>query len=127
MDGCEIGADAIARWLRRKLAAREWSPADFARHLGVRSGTVSRWLNAMQPPSPAFCDRIADLLHEDPDLVLTLAGHRPEPRRLDPDDPRRRIVAKVKRVELNEERVAYLDRLLDEMAERPLPRPSGDR
>jgi hypothetical protein len=63
-------------------------------------------------PDPQSCDRIADVLGVDPDLVLTLAGHRPAIEPLQPDDERRELIGYVRRLRLTDDRVTALRSLL---------------
>lgn len=110
----EVTDITLAAWLDRQLARREWSRADFARHLGVGTGTVSKWFGGRQP-SPEYSDRIADVLGADPDVVLALAGHRHLDEEVDPDSSEGRITAKVRRIAWTEERVRFVENLLDSM------------
>lgn len=101
-------AEQTAAWLKARMRGRQWTASDLARALDVGTGTVSRWLRAVQPPAPAYCDRIADVFGVEADLVLTLAGHRPATEPLSPDDPRARLVALLKRVDLDRDERAWL-------------------
>lgn len=101
----------LAEWLERQLRRREWSRSDLARHLGVGTGTVSKWFNGRQP-SPEYIDRIADVLGADRDLVLSLAGHRALDEELDPESPAGRIHALVDRMEWTDEKVIAIEGLL---------------
>jgi transcriptional regulator with XRE-family HTH domain len=78
--------ESFHAWLRRQLQRRDWSQADLARRMNAATGAVSNWVRGERIPNPQSCERLADVLGEDPDFVLTLAGHRPP----DPsdDDPR---------------------------------------
>lgn len=98
--------------MRSELRRREWSAADLARRLGTPAATVSRWLSAQRRPSPASCDRIADVFGADVDLVLTLAGHRAGIEPVKPDDPGTRIMALLRRVNLTPDRAAGLEATL---------------
>lgn len=64
-------------WLESQLLRREWSRSDFARRLGTRPATVSRWILGVRTPDPESCEKIADVLFVDVDEVLAIAGHRP--------------------------------------------------
>lgn len=97
----------LANWLREQLRIREWTQSDFARRLNVGTGTVSRWMQG-RPPDTSYCDLIADVLHADVDLVLSLAGHRPP---VAPDalsDQRRELHALLDRIPLDARTVAQL-------------------
>ena len=59
---------------------------------------VNRWTRGERIPSPASCDLIADVLRLDLDVVLWQAGHRPQTRQVDPDDPTIEIIGLVERV-----------------------------
>ncbi len=73
------------------------------------SGTISRWLRGERQPSTRSCDLIADVFGVDVDLVLTLAGHRPQPGVAQPDDPRTELIAMLNRVQLTPDRLAGLE------------------
>lgn len=113
---------SFGRWLRQQLRRHELTQADFARRLGTSTSTVSYWINDERVPNPGSCDRIADLFHEDVDLVLTIAGHRPAVEPLAPDDPRRELIALLTRIDLNEDREHAIRSLLEDFAKRPLNR-----
>ena len=66
--------DTFPDWLRHQLNRRGWSQAEFARQLGVKPGVVSHWFKGRRP-SPASCDKIADVLGMQPSDVLRAAGH----------------------------------------------------
>jgi transcriptional regulator with XRE-family HTH domain len=104
-------SESLAEWLKRQLARKEWSQADFARHLNTTNGVVSRWLRGERIPSPEYCDRIADVLDFDRDVVLALAGHRPLAEAIDPESPKARIMALADRVEWTEDRAAGVEAL----------------
>lgn len=107
------GLPSFADWLRSQLRRREWSGADLARALDTPNGTVARWLRGERTPSPESCDRLGDVLHVDPDLVLTIAGHRPATEPIDADDPRARIIALVRRMSVDDEvRVKGLEEMI---------------
>ena len=110
-----MGARDFADWLDRQLRRRGMSQAEFARRLETSSGTVNRWLHGAEPrkPSPASCDLIADVLGVDRDEVLAIAGHRPPDEELAPDDPRRELIALVKRVRWTPERAGTIRALLE--------------
>lgn len=104
-----VQSDApLGRWMTQELRRRDWTHADFARRLGVGSGTVSRWFSGRRP-NTRYCDLIADVLVADTDYVLALAGHRSEDAPLKPNDPKQRIIGLVKRVRLTEDRAAGLE------------------
>jgi len=85
-------------WLQRELDRRELRPADFARRADVNPSMVTRWMHGTTP-SPESCELIADVFGVNPDMVLTLAGHRPNIEDLDPDDPVVELQALVRRIQ----------------------------
>jgi transcriptional regulator with XRE-family HTH domain len=96
-------------WVRQQLRRRQWNDAELARRLDMPSGTISRWLRGERQPSTRSCDLIADVFGVDVDLVLTLAGHRPQPGVAQPDDPRTELIAMLNRVQLTPDRLAGLE------------------
>src|SRR5919112_753126 len=78
--------ERFVEWLRGQLRRRGWNAAELGRRLQVPSGTISRWMTGERQPSSRSCDLLADVLGVDLDLVLTLAGHRPEAAVHQPDD-----------------------------------------
>jgi hypothetical protein len=74
----------------------------------VPSGTISRSLTGERQSSWRSCDLLADVLGVDLDLVLTLAGHRPEAAASEPDDQRAAIIALLERITLTPDRAAGL-------------------
>lgn len=107
----------FGRWLANQMDRREWTQADLARRLSASTGAVSMWLRGERVPSPASCDRIADVFGLPVDDVLTLAGHRPATEPIRPDDPRTEFIGLVKRVRWTPERVAMMRSILTGMAE----------
>lgn len=99
----------FSAWVRQQLRRRQWNDAEFARQLDMPSGTVSRWMRGERQPSTRSCDLIADVFGVDVDLVLTLAGHRPQPTVTPPDDPRTELIALLNRVQLTPDRLAGLE------------------
>jgi transcriptional regulator with XRE-family HTH domain len=101
-------SEQFIAWVRQQLRRRHWNDAEFARQLGMPSGTISRWLTGERQPKTSSCDLIADVFGVDVDLVLTLAGHRPAPLSLQPDDPLMQLFALLKRATLTPDRLAGL-------------------
>ena len=99
----------FSAWVRQQLRRRGWNDAELARQLDMPSGTVSRWMRGERQPSTRSCDLIADVFGVDVDLVLTLAGHRPQPGVAEPDDPRAELIAMLNRVQLTPDRLAGLE------------------
>jgi transcriptional regulator with XRE-family HTH domain len=89
------------------------SEADFVRASGISSSTVSQWATGKRTPGGKSCERIAEALGISVDEVLEAADIRPPDEELTPDDPRRNLIAKVKRVKWNAERQATIEALLD--------------
>src|ERR687898_1191527 len=100
--------ERFVEWLRGQLRRRGWNAAELARRLHVPSGTISRWMTGERQPSSHSCDLLADVLGVDLDLVLTLAGHRPGPETIAPDDQRAAIIALLERINLTPDRAAGL-------------------
>lgn len=105
----------LVEWLQRKLKEREWNQSDFARHLGVGTGTVTRWLQGTRPDTE-YIDRIAELFHADTDYVLTLAGHRPPDPQYAKDDPRNHIISQLGKIS-DEQAMVLLD-MIESMQKR---------
>jgi transcriptional regulator with XRE-family HTH domain len=108
MEASRWPSEPFAAWLRGQLRRRGWTAAELARRLQVPSGTISRWLTGQRQPSSRSCDRLADVLGVDLDLVLSLAGHRPATGPSEPDDPRAALIALLERIELTPDRAAGL-------------------
>jgi transcriptional regulator with XRE-family HTH domain len=102
----------LSDWLRKQIRRRQWSQSDLARELGVGTGTISRWMNGRQPDT-RYCERIADVFGVEADLVLTLAGHRPEVEPIDPDDPVERICGLLRRARLTLEQFDAVEGMVD--------------
>lgn len=108
-----VRGQTFATWLQRHLLRREWTQADFARRLNVSPQVVSKWILAQRIPDPASCDRIADVLGVDLDLVLWQAGHRPNVERIDPDDPRTVLGALINAIDWSQgDRFHFLEGIL---------------
>lgn len=110
-------SNSFATWLRRQLARRDWTQADFARRLNVGTDLVSRWATGKRTPDPKSCDLIADALGVDLDIVLWQAGHRPQTQPIDPSDPRIDIHGLVDRVNWSPGNVKLITRVLRTMIE----------
>lgn len=103
----------IGAWIARQLERREWTAAELSRRLGVSSGRVSEWTTGKSRPTSASCLRLADVFDADPDEVLALAGHRVALAPIDPDEARGRVVALLRRVDLDRHgRAEQLETLL---------------
>lgn len=94
----------FTNWIEGQLRRRDWKPADLAHALGMPSGTVSRWLDGSRQPESTSCERIADVLFAEPDDVLLLAGRRPGPVVIPPDDPKADIIRMVQRMKMTADR-----------------------
>jgi transcriptional regulator with XRE-family HTH domain len=99
MDANTVRGRTFGGWLQYQLDRRDWSKADFANRLGVANGDVSRWVNNKRIPSPASCDRIADVLGVDVDVVLVQAGHRPPDIEVDPDSATARLMPLIEQID----------------------------
>ena len=102
----------LSTWIRRQMARRGWKAADLSRQMGVGSGRISEWLNRQRRPSPESCIKLADVFGADPDDVLALAGHREPLEPLDIDDPKRRIIALVRKVRMTPSQANGLEAML---------------
>jgi transcriptional regulator with XRE-family HTH domain len=126
----------IRTLIREGIDGKGMSQAGFARAVGVAPPLVSRWLNDAEPvvPSPANCQRIADVLGLDRRVVLAAAGHYEEgPTEEMPENPRWELEQrKLKDIyaDVDEEKWAALTeavrvvRALSVSASDDLPRPS---
>lgn len=107
--------ESFGAWLGRQLLRREWSQADLARATGISSGRISEWVRGTRLPNSESAIRLADALHEDPDYVLALSGHRPAA--LTDDDPEiAAVVATVRKIRWTAAR-SPIRTMLEEMAE----------
>ena len=88
-----VSEEYFSPWLRKQLARREWTPADFARRLHASEGTVSHWLRGERLPRPSSCERIADALGLPYEEVMQRAGYLPANERSPDDETRDRIKA----------------------------------
>jgi transcriptional regulator with XRE-family HTH domain len=103
----------FSSWLHAQLQRREWRAADLARRTGLNSGTISRWANAIDVPSPENCIRLADAFLLDPDDVLAVAGHRIADRPLPPDDPIAELIRMLRLIRPNQDRIGGLRAILE--------------
>jgi transcriptional regulator with XRE-family HTH domain len=94
-----MSADEFSDWFRKELRRRRWRQADFVRESGISKGTVSQWFRGTRVPEPDSCDRIAEALHIDRDVVLDKAGHRQDVEEIPVDDPRRELHALIDRIQ----------------------------
>lgn len=105
--------ESFSKWFRSQLRRREWTQADFARRSGFSTGTISHWARGQREPDPSSAHKIADVFGLNRDLILALTGDREPDEPLAPDDPATDIVAKVRRVRWNAERVEHITYELD--------------
>jgi transcriptional regulator with XRE-family HTH domain len=110
--GTERAGEDIGAWIRRQLTRRDWKAADLSRRMGVSPGRISEWINSERRPSPASCVKLADAFGAELDDVLALAGHRIAAEPLQPDDPKTRVIALIRRVRLTPDRAAGLEATL---------------
>jgi transcriptional regulator with XRE-family HTH domain len=94
---------AFGRWLTAQLRRREWNESDLARRMERTPSVVNRWARGERTPNPASCDLLADVLGIDRDLVLAVAGHRPEAEPIAEGDPRRRLHALIDAIDWRRE------------------------
>jgi transcriptional regulator with XRE-family HTH domain len=113
-----MDSNTFATWLRRQLNRNEWTQADFARRMDVSTGRISEWTTGKRVPNPKSCELIADVLGADIDLVLRVAGHRPNVESIDPDDPRVILHGMIDRVVWTEDRLDSITAQLDTMLKR---------
>ena len=111
---------AFRHWFRTRLRARDWNMSDFARASGwpdrpgsVDPAVVAKWMRGERRPRPESCDVIADVLGADLDEVLALNGHRPRDATVDPHVAD--LLAKLRRVQMTNERYEIISALLDRM------------
>ena len=104
--------ETIGAWIQRQMRRRGWSAAELSRRMDVSSGRISEWTNGKRQPSSASCIRLADVFDVDPDVVLTLAGHRVATAPLPPDDTKSRIIDLVRRVNLSQSQAEGLEAML---------------
>lgn len=113
----------LQSWLRRQLKRREWLQSELARRTGLSDSSISQYLSGNRIPDPITCDKIADALGADRDLVLALAGHRPPDTPIDPDDPRERVIALIRRARIDQFRADTLEVLIREWMRHDSQRP----
>ena len=120
-------SEDLGAWMRRQLARREWNAAELARRSGIGSGRISEWMTGKNRPNPESCLRLADVFNVDPDIVLTLAGHRVATSPLPADDAKTRIIELVRRAPMTESQAAGLEAMLTAWidAERSSAKPNG--
>ena len=94
-----VSVNGFGPWLRKRIVARRMNQSEFAEKVGTSTGTVSMWVTGKRIPDPSSCDRIADALGVDLDIVLFQAGHRPQTEPIDPDDPKNDIMGMVERID----------------------------
>lgn len=66
--------------------------------------SISDWVRGNKIPDPRSCEKIADALNVDPDLVLVMAGHRPNIEDIKPGDTRLELIGYIKRIRLTADR-----------------------
>lgn len=116
MDESENERRRFSRWFKRQLWEHDWTQTQFARKANMSTTSVNNWAVGNRVPAPENCLLIAEALNVDADEVLAMAGHRPVPSHELPEgDPRRALMAKVKRVKWNADRVAFMTSALDQM------------
>lgn len=73
----------FSAWLDAEMRRRRLGVRQLANLVGVSGASVSRWMNGGAIPGSAQCLSIAKALNLDADLVLAVAGHRPDPERVE--------------------------------------------
>lgn len=94
-----MSTNSFPEYLARALRSREWTQADFARRMGVSTGSVTMWMSGKRRPDPASIQRIADVLFVSADDLLVIAGHRPPDDNVDPDSDLARILGMVRAID----------------------------
>lgn len=96
-------AQSFSSWFRHQLKRREWNQSDFARASDLNPTTVSAWYRGIRVPDPASCETIATTFgHGDSDLVLIMAGHKPDTGEFSPSDPRFELLELIRGVDWND-------------------------
>jgi transcriptional regulator with XRE-family HTH domain len=114
----------FADYLRQEMEWREWSQSKLAREINQAPSLVSRWLRGQRPASDSVRN-IAAALGVSEEWLLSLAGYLSAP--AEDDDPRRAaLIAKVRLIDLTEDRYALLDALLEAMRRRRISQDSKD-
>jgi transcriptional regulator with XRE-family HTH domain len=103
----------FGRWLQAQMRRRDWSQADLAQQVKASTGAVSMWARGLRKPDPDSCERIADALGLDVDLVLTMAGHRPPSYETDPNDPKELTIQRLRRLKWDRARNVTLAGIID--------------
>jgi transcriptional regulator with XRE-family HTH domain len=116
--------EAVARlreFIHEQMRLRGWNYAEFAKAVGTDGSVVSRWTRDRRP-SPAMTRQMAERLGIDEGELLTLVGHRS--RRRSGDTPEQAaLIAKIRQLQLNEERYRILDLLIEDMRQHPVDAP----
>lgn len=109
MSGVVVEATVFGEWLRAELRKRRMSQVELAEAVGAERSGVSLWVSGKRKPYPASAQRIADAFNLPRNEVLGLLGYGED----EPEADKARIIAKVKAVKLNPDRIAFLNGLLD--------------
>jgi transcriptional regulator with XRE-family HTH domain len=108
-----MSAIDFSGWFRERLRRRQWSQAEFSRRSQIAASTINAWFKGERTPDPESCEKIADALGIGRDEVLAVAGHREPDEPIAPDDPRRDIIARVRKIKWNQERTETILDILD--------------
>ncbi len=64
---------SVAKIITRARKAKKWSPAEFARQVGVGRSTVHAWEHEGKGPKLDRLRKVAEVLGLDPDYLIGLA------------------------------------------------------
>lgn len=103
----------FAHWLSDQMRSRDWNQVELAAKIGTHSSVVSRWVRGERVPDTKSIDKIADVFGLPVDVVLTVAGHRPNVEDLDVDDPRELLAERIRRIELRDDDISIMNSNLD--------------
>lgn len=111
------GRPVIADWLFDHLNETEWSYRALARKIGVHPSTVGHWVAGRSIPEPPNIIKLADVFGESRDMLLALAGHRPEDAEPDEVMRERAMVWAHKLAGSSPSEIAMVDAVVNTIAE----------
>ena len=91
--------NVFGKWLSMQIRRRDMSQIALATKAGLSKSSISAYVNGERVPDPASCDRIADALGINLDVVLSQAGHRPQVERVPASDQKLAILGMVDRID----------------------------
>lgn len=107
----------FSKWLESEIDKKGWSKAEFSKHSGIDSGTVSNLLNEIRKPGPDTCRAIAKALAYPEGLVFYEAGLLSEnPYEKEYDDPELEEMADLFNRLSDDDRAAFLAMLQTKVA-----------